>query len=500
MLARGQEDVQPVITRSSLELNFAQSLWFNSSNAAGMALNPLRNYNILSAQYENTAGDYNLQQEGDRNRSMGFSTNGALQLGKFFLWGAFHFADNYVTGATYNTNRYEPQADMPYYVADPNKSDWKKQCYDMMLKVALPVWKEHLMAGFEVQYTTKRAAKQLDPRSTVYGYGIVVKPSVVMKITNRQHAGISLWYRNTFDRNNFTNSLTYHSEPVYIMKGLGNYAPGVVGPGGIGIFYYPGNLYGGGLQYGISTNRNALLLDITGVKQKTEAFENPTKPQRQGTADNTTLQGTLQLIRSGNMTHKMTAEATLSNTDGVEYVQEYDSRYEANRWVTIAQYVKSRYRSIQASMKYDLYVGTRYDYSWKAGLKTCYIDRQDKYLSPRSTFNVQNNYTELSAVKNLTVGTSSKILVGWNFGYNLNLGGEYLYGGTETDAPPVTDFYPRDLACLTANYWSAGCELMWSYTLEVRSSIHLYLSGQWQNPDNISSGRLFVKAGMSYIF
>lgn len=501
MLVRGQEDVQPVITRGRLELNFAQSLWFNSSNAAGMALNPLRNYNILSAQYENASGEYKLQQEGDKNRNVNFNTHGALQIDKLFLWGDFRFSDNYVTGATYNTNRYEPSADMPYYVADPNKSDWKRQYYDMTLKAALPLWRERWTAGLEVHYTTRRAAKQLDPRSTVNSYSIEVQPSAVVRLAPNRHIGFSLRYRNAFERNNFTNSLSYHSEQVYIMKGLGNYATGVVGgTGGIGVFYYPGNLYGGGLQYGASANRDALLLDVTGVKRKTEAFENPAKPQRRGTADNTTLQGTLQLIRSGIMTHKMTVRAALSTTDGVEYVQEYDNRYEVNRWITIAQYVKSRYRSLQASLKYDLFVGTQYDYSWKAGLKTHYIDRQDEYLSPRSTFNVQNNYTELSAVKSLNAGASSKILAGLNLGYNLNLGGEYLYGGTETDAPPVTDFYPRDLACLTANYWSAGCELTWSYTLKARSSIHLNLSGQWQNPDNLSSGRSLIKAGASYIF
>jgi hypothetical protein len=484
-----------------MELSLAQSLWFNSSNAAGMALNPLHNYNILSAQYENASGEYKLQQEGDKNRSTNFNTNGALQLGKFFLWGDFSFSDNYVTGATYNTNRYEPLNDMPYYVADPNKSDWKRQYYDMTVKAARSLWRERLTAGLEMHYTTRRAAKQLDPRSTVHSYGIEVKPSVTAKITGNQHVGINLCYRNAFDRNNFTNSLSYHSEQVYIMKGLANYSPGVVGGiGGINVFYYPCNRYGGGLQYGITGNNKALLLDVICAMQKTEVFESPAKPQRRGTADNTTLQGTLQLIRNGNTTHKITAKAALSTTDGIEYVQEYDSRYEVNRWITIAQYVKSQYRSIQASLKYDLFIGTRNDYSWKAGLKTRYIDRQDEYLSPHSAFNVKNNYAEVSVAKNLATGTSSKILAGLNLGYNLNMGGEYLYGGTEVDALPVTDFYPRDLAFLTADYWQAGCEIAWSLTLNAKSSINLYLCGQWQNPNNISSKRSLIKAGVFYIF
>jgi hypothetical protein len=497
----GQEAAQPVTGYSGMELNYAQSLWFHSSNAAGMAFTPLRNYNILSARYENTSGDYKRPQEGDRHRSMGFNTNGALHLGKFFLWGDFTFSDNHVTGATYNTNRYDPTADIPYYVADPNKSDWKRQYYDMALKAALPMRNERLAVGIELHYTTRRAAKQLDPRSTVHGYGITVKPSITAKITGSQHAGVSLWYRNTFDRNNFTNSLTYHSEPVYIMKGLGEYSPDVVGgSGGIGVFYYPANQYGAGLQYGMTGNNKALLLDITCATEKTEAFETPSKPRRRGTADNTTIAGKLQLLRQGNITHKIIVEAAYAATDGIEYVQEYDSRYEVNQWITIAEYVKSAYSRFRASLAYDLFVGSRYDYSWKAGIKALYSRRQDEYLAPRSVFNTQNSYAELSAAKNFALGASSKILFGLQIGYNLNMGGEYRYGGPEAASLLVTDFYAKDLTYLTTDYVKTGGTLNWSYLLKAKTSIHLSLDGQWLKPASNTSDRFFISATVAYLF
>ncbi|MDR0694232.1 MAG: hypothetical protein LBF81_02905 [Prevotellaceae bacterium] len=497
----GQGAAQPVTGYSGMELNYAQSLWFHTSNAAGIAVTPLRDYNILSAQYATVAGGYKLQQEGDRNRSMNFNTNGALLLGKFFLWGDFTFSDSHVTGATFNTNRYEPTSDMPYYVADANKSDWKKQYYDMALKAALPVWKDRLVLGAEVHYTAKRAAKQLDPRATVHGYGILIKPSVVAKIANRHHAGASLWYQNTFDRNTFTNSLTYHNEEVYIMKGLGNYSPGVVGgTGGIGVFYYPGNQYGGGLQYGITGNNKALLLDITCATEKIEVFETPTKPRRRGATGNTTIAAKLQLIRSGNYTHKITADAGQSATDGIEYVQEYDSRYEVNRWVTIAEYVKSTYKRLWASLQYDLFMGNRYDYAWKAGIKTRYSSRQDEYLAPRSVFNAQNSYTELSAAKNLVVGAPVKILFGLQLGYNLSMGGEYAYSSAEATSVLVTDFYPQDLSYLTSHYGIIGGSIDASFLIKSPSSINLHLGGQWLKPAGSGSCRFYLNAEVAYIF
>jgi hypothetical protein len=497
----GQEAAQPVNTRSGMELNAAQALWFHTSNAAGMALTPLRNYNILSAQYAAAAGDYKLQQEGDRDRSMRFNTNGALLLGKFYLWGDFTFSDSHVTGTTYNTNRYEPSPGMPYYVADPNKSDWKRQYYDMSLKAALPLLNGRLAAGMEIRYTAKRAAKQLDPRATVHAYELFVKPSLTVKITSRQHAGVSLWYGNAFDRNTFTNSLSYHNEQVYIMKGLGNYSPGIVGgTGSIGAFYYPENRYGAGLQYSFSGNGKALLLDVTYAIDKTEAFETPSKPRRRGTADNTTIAASLQLLKYGDCTHKITIDAGRSATDGIEYVQEYDGSYEVNRWVTIAEYVKSTYRALWASLRYDLYTGARYDYTWRAGLEARYSNREDEYLAPRSLFNAQNAYAGLSGARNFALGASANVLLALQLGYNLNMGGEYLYAGTEAATLPVTDFYPKDLAYLTAHYGSIGGSVNGSFILKSQSSINLQLKGQWIKPAGTPSGRFLMKAEVAYIF
>jgi hypothetical protein len=496
----GQEAAQPVISYSGVELSYVRSLWFHTSNAAGMAVTPLRSYNILSAQYATAAGGYKLQQEGDRSRSMGLNTQGALQLGKFFLWGNFTFSDDHVTGATYNTNRYEPTPDMPYYVADPNKSDWKRQCYDMAMKAALPVWNERLIVGAEVHYTVKRAAKQLDPRATVHGYGITVKPSVVAKIGSSQHVGLNFLYQNAFDRNTFTNSLTYHSEKVYIMKGLGSYSPDVVSASGIGVFYYPGNQYGGGLQYGITGNDNALLLDATYATEKIEVFESPSKPRRRGATDNTTIAAKLQLIRSESYTHKITADAGQSATDGIEYVQEYDSQYEVNQWITVAEYVKSKYRRLWASLQYDMFVGSQHGYLWKIGARTLYGSRQDEYLAPRSVFNARNSYTELSAAKNFATGVSSNLLFGLQFGYNLNMGGEYLYNGAEPASLLITDFYPKDLNFLTRHYGCIGGSLSWSLAVKPNSSINFNMAGQWVKPTDAASDRLLIRAEAAYIF
>jgi hypothetical protein len=496
----GQEE-KPVATYDALEGNRAQSLWFASSNAAGMAITPLYEYNLLEAQYNVASGHYKLQQQGDRERKVGMNVDGALQLGKFFLWGNFTFSDDYTTGSSYNTNRYESQPDMPYYVADTVKSDWKKQYYDMTCKVAFPLTGRIVLGG-EIRYITRKAAKQLDPRSVLHNYAIELKPALIFSLNDRSHLGLNFLYQNTFDRNTFTNSLSDNSERVYIMKGLGNYSTGVIGGlASISPFYYPSDQYGAGLQYDATGTLGRLLAEITYTRQRTDAFEAPTKPRRRGATQKTEYEGYLQWLKPGVITHKATLHARYSSTDGIEYLQEYNSQFDINQWITIAQYVKSAYSDRQLSLRYDLYSGTPTDYSWKTGVNANYTHREDEYFSPQSLFNARNIYTETFAARRFLFGPTTTFHAGLNVGYRLNLDGEYLYNVPEPTSPIVQDFFTKDLEYLTTNYLQAGCNLYLSLALPSDASVNFKMQWQWINPsDNAVGDRHVAAAGIAYLF
>jgi hypothetical protein len=497
----GQEEAQFVSTRSALEWNRSQSLWFHSANAAGLAFQPLRNYNIVSAAYSHASGGYKQQQEGDKTRSIAFNTNGALQLGKAALWGDFSFSDDFVTGSTYNTNRYDPAHDMPYFIADANKSDWKKQYYDMGLKASVPLCNRFAL-GVHVRYTSQQAAKQLDPRSVVSGYAVSVAPSLLWQLTDRHNIGVSGLYRNSFDRNTFTNSLSRDDQRVYIMKGLGNYATGVVGgSNGLQPFYYPGNRYGGGVQYGYTGDHSSLLIDLNYAGEKIDVFETPTKPRRRGTTNKRTMDETLQWLHTkGALSHKIAIGWHQANTDGTEYIQEYNSAYEINQWITLAEYIKSSYSFQKLSLRYDLYKGTDKDYAWRAGINAQYTSLQDEYIAPNAVFGARNAYAELSAKKNLPLGASN-FLVGMNLGYNRNIDGAYVYTGDNRESLLVTDFYAKDIACLSADYLQAGARVDWSLPIKGKSAVNVGVDWQWTKPATAEAGdRTFIGADLAYIF
>jgi len=499
--AYGQANEGIITNRSAMEVNFAQSLWANSSNAAGLVFNPLYRYNIVSGFLDYEKGDYKLQQSGDSQRRFGFNTNGALRLGKMALWGDFTFSDNHITGATYNTNLNNPRPDMPFYIADPNKSDWRRQSYDMAVKAAFPIG-DQLSFGVEINYLTMKGAKQLDPRGTVLSYFIDVHPSFVYKIGDNHYAGVRFQYNNSFDRTSFRNSLSFGSQQIFIMRGLGNFTRGMVGGSGgnIGVFYYNGNGWGGGLQYGFMGDHTDVLFDLSYDRRMIETFETPTAPRQRGDADNTTLSGNVQLLRKGSVTHKATLHLVHSATDGIEYVQEYVPDYGLFPWLTVAKYIKSTYKQLSVSLQYDAFIGTHTDYDWKLGLNAAFSDQQDEYILPYSEFNARGFSTGFHAGKNFTLCSSSKLLLGVNCGYRKNLDGNYSYNGMDSESVIVTDFYAKDLAFHTADTWQTGCNLDFSFVLKSISSINAGLRWNMVHAPSLSENRNMITASFAYIF
>ena len=497
--AFGQADEQNITSNSALELNHARSLWANSSNAAGLAFLPLQDYNKVSAYYNYETGNYKLQQEGDNFRSFGFNTNGAFRIGKIALWGNFTFADEYVTGSLYNTSRNELSSDMPFFVSDCFKSNWRRQYYEMDVKAAFPLG-EKLTLGVELGYMVKQGAKQRDPRVTAVSYKIDVKPSLVFKINDMHHIGANFRYYDSFDRDGFSTSITYSHYELYIMGGFGNYFPtSIGGTGGIDPFYYNGSGLGGGLQYGFSNDKTAFLLDLTCNRRLIETFETPNKPQRRGDADNTTFGGKLQLLFKGATTHKFNLQVTSSATDGIEYLQKYVPEYLINSWVTIAKYIKSTYKQTDLSFQYDVFGGAATDYSWKAGAEALYNNRQDEYILPHSEFNVKNAYIGLHAGKNFFMKNGSKFFAGLNAGRKSNISGNYAFNVPEPNHELITGFFMKDFAYLMDNYWTVGLKLDLSIVLKAKSSFNIDLGWKLLSSQTLDNRNYFT-ASVAYIF
>lgn len=496
--AGAQNIVAKISDKAARERNFAQTLWFNSNNAAGMALKPLDKYNNLSLNYLYNEGLFKFMQEGERESNVAFKTDGALKLGKIALWGDFSFHNIAVDSTLYHTINYDPREDdMPYYVADPNKSYWRKQAYDMEMKVATPFFWDRLSLGAHLVYSTKLSAKQIDPRSEGYKYFIIVKPSALYKI-GRHSIGVSALYKNMFERIVLVNSDTQTNQRVFVLKGLGNFSSGIVGGnGGINPFYYKCNRYGGALQYGFSGNME-LVTDLGAEFQLNNVFQQPTNPQRMGSTSQIYIFGHFQTLFGKDKANKLELDIFHRSTDGTEYVSRWDNI--VNGWVITNSDVRSNYTLQMATLGYNRFIGTAPSYKWRLGGNAVFSNRSDEYFIPNSTLTAMNIYGELFAKKNFEI-KHSNILLGVKGGYNYNLSGEYKYRGTCSDAATVTHWYKNDVIIMTSDFAKVGCDIDFSLRINKKTSLLIGGTLEWLLPLGVKGKeRLISNLSLGMIF
>ena len=96
-----------VVRQPEIEMNLSRSLWFHSSNVAGMSIAPLTRYSIVDFGYNGENGDFKMSQQGDKVGTVGFNTNGSATVGKTYLWGNFDYKNIVEDGTKYITNLYD---------------------------------------------------------------------------------------------------------------------------------------------------------------------------------------------------------------------------------------------------------------------------------------------------------------------------------------------------------------------------------------------------------
>ncbi len=447
---------------SKMELTKAKSLWFNSNNAAGLFVTPLNNFNEVSLNYSLNSGNFKMQQQGDKESNISFNTNGAYRMGDYSLWGNFSFNNQTINDSRFNTTMCSPLRDMPYIVADPVLSKWKQQSYELNFKGASPIYWDLISFGLSADYFANTGAKQNDPRSTNYNYNISVKPGLMFSIAKKHNIGLNFIYNNGFERTVPTNSNNQEDQQVFIMKGLGNYTPGVVGgKGGISTFFYKANLVGGAIQYGIN-GKFSLLAEGRYHYKVEDAYQTTSKPERMGTVVQKYINAKLQLMLDGTYTNKLSIAYSDKSSDGIEYVQVIDKSADVQNWVTLAKYIRSNYRLKQANLQYDIFKSRDKGYSWRAGIVGDYSDRLDQYYLPSSTLKAKNIFYGAFAKKDFSLCLKSNLLVGLNLGYNSNISGEYVYNGADPKSIIVQELFIKDAAFLTSSFLKAGAELNFS--------------------------------------
>ena len=459
-------DLKPK-TAEAVTMMERSALWFSTSNAAALAVDTLAQYGTLEMRYNGGSGDLRKQQTAQSFNDVSFYTDGAAKIGGFRLWGDFEFQNNFEKGSRYNTILYEVFEDMPYYAVDTAASGWTKQAYLMSAKVSSPVLWDHVSFGLGVRYDTKVGAKQKDPRCEVYKYDVSVFPSVAA-VFGSNTVGLYGVYTHGFERSVPGNENYRKSQMVFLSKGLGEGILTKVGDNdGLKTCYYKANTFGGGLQYGYKGGFN-LLADLGFTMTKQVGEQNPMLPKSLGNIERINVTADVRAEFGSERQHSVGLQGLLRSTNGIELLQSLSTEAFNQSWVTIGENAMTLFNYVDAGLSYDFFGGRNAatGYSWNAGADLAFTMRDYSYSLPEATLDASSLLATVRGAKQLTFSETT-LLLGAKAGYNVGLGGEYIYNnGTKTQW--LQDFYRSDLVFFTDSYLIAGLTVGSSFPLGSR--------------------------------
>lgn len=497
-----QDGAGASVTPLSIELQKAKALWFNSANVAGMALDNMGYFSSLNLGYISKSGNFKLKSQGENERYINVNTEGGVKLGGGYVWGNFEYDNQRINSSSFNTNTIDPNRGVPFYIVDPNISDWNRQSYTMSFKVAsAPIW-DRVVFGAYAKYHTMKGAKQVDPRSEVDFYSIDIAPSAIVRFGNHV-VGINGVYQNINQESPTSNSNNQQDQPVYVVKGLGNFYTAVVGGlQSIGRFTYSGNKVGGGLQYAYSYDKYKALLSGNYTYRVEDVQSNPTKPKREGSVAESILWGQIQITREGDNLHKLEINYTDAKIDGIEFVQVLDRTFEVQQWVTQYSSVRSKFSMKEFKAVYDLYFGAANEYKWKAGLIGKYSVQDDKYILPYSNMYIENMAFGANVKGNFNLSKRSSLLAGADFLYNYNMESDYNYNGPDAESVVITQFMTPEFLYRASDYYKIGAEA--SYMTRIGSAaktgLSFKLSCDYYKPKEGDDSRVIAGVSLGFTF
>ena len=433
--------------RSWTGLNETTTLWASSNNAAGLAFAPYKEYNTLRAVYDWQNGDWRPMQTGTTVSDIQFDTHGAKQIGRIQLWGRFSYDNVNDRGSSFNTLLYNPFDErFMYTAADTVSGQWKKQCYDMQVKAALPLG-EHFSTGIDINYIDRIAASQIDPRAESYNYSVVVKPGIVWK-AGSSLIGFNGLYSNTFERSTPSISNSQEIQKVFLLRGLGNWVGEQVGSGGLSTMYFRCNTWGAALQYALQKDWQ-LHAELSYQNHSTRTTESATQPKPHGNTLQHRAELNIAALWGERFLHKLTLDASLARTSGTEITALWNTA--GGEWEIMSELNQCHLGSACADLLYDCYIKDEHAYKMhlRGGLGTELV--RDSYASPYSEFRYSLLSATIAAEYKFHIGKGT-LLAGSTVKAFKNLGdSRYSYNGHRAGTAPVRDLYPHNLAVRSAD-------------------------------------------------
>lgn len=457
-------------TPASIERLKVENLHFShSKNASGIQLDSIDYYSQVMLGLDREKGSLKRVQEGADNTSYGFSTDGGGRIAGLhgtYVWGRFSYTREKLGDAEYNATLFDPLRGTPFYLADPNKSDWINQLFDMEVKAATPVLWRRLILGVGLAYQNGQAAKQLDPRPLTSLSKFEINPGLTLLLGRKHAFGAYYRYYSRREDGAAVNSVTLVNQTVYVMNFPGFFINAEIGSlNADNQRIYNANCMGFGGEYTFRTKGIHLLVSGNYAQEVEDVTDSYSIPKMVGTTVDERYSAALNAHFTLSPANALLFNLSYDrrSIDGIQYVQEYDNSFEVAKWIIKAKNIRSNAASshLRGSLQYmRTTVPGAYDWTLGLGFES---ERTDNiYYFPRSTQQVDNLLLNLFARKNFRIGTRHAILAGAHAALKTNSGSAIDYNGYKADTECYTDFTLRDFYSLGTGYASYGGEVTYS--------------------------------------
>jgi hypothetical protein len=476
----------------------------STNNASGLSYGTMKSYSDVNLTYNFLKGDFRRAQQANLSNNYLFSAEGAITMNKYYLIGGFNFKESFEKDLHY-TSILDSYRGTPYIIADSTGGNWKKQTYDMWVKIASPVYFSLISFGLDGKLAVGRGAKNIDPRPQANSNSIQVAPSFTLN--KRNHSlGADFTYRRFRENSNIILYDTGNPQKIYLLKGMGQYTYDVFSTNERER-KYSGDGFGGGAQYGYQSEQIKIFLDGTyeNYVEDVNDIEN-NKPRQRGRLYETNWAGNLHVdIYNKRKTIKQTLLAGYNDTkrSGREIIQVFNSSSEVNAWVTDSE---APCRSVTSQKEwnagYNLYLldKTETSYKWRFSLNGNLNDYSDEYAVMNSFLKFKSSTVSVNALRNFNIKESHLLQVGLGGSYRSTWNKKFEYTPRETaDKTIENGLVNNDASILTQNYYQLQANVLYGCNLSNKTCLYVKGSYTYLETEN-KLNRNIVSASVGYNF
>ncbi|MGJ1318935.1 DUF6850 family outer membrane beta-barrel protein [Sphingobacterium spiritivorum] len=455
----------------------AKEVWSKSPNAA------LLRYTILPAEGETQLGAY--YQAGDlrhpfsakESQGINFSTSRYQRLKEWTYYGQFDFRTTKDKQMNMTAHT-DPYRDNPYQLMDSLSGDWKKQHYDLRLKIASPGFADDRMnAGLDVQYNLKTGARQKDPRSLDNSSTLNLSPALIYKLSERQLLGLTGIYNFYKEEVEIRTIGNYQQHYLYRLLGAGEYQMSI--PYIMIAGYnrtYRGHSFGGAVDY--VYNADHIKWSTTaGYRSGYEnAIDGTTYLQQAGKHRYQQYQASSYLDwKKGKYAHQVGLEWLLKDMENTEYhqIQNADTKVYETVYSSVMSTMLRNKSTLSYLISHDSRAGLT---DWWLKTAVSYHSLDNRYANPQNKQIVDKLNVAVSFDKTYAKENRKGFAFQLSSAYDLLLSDELLY----TDKSYSTNFVAKNVFIpahqfYSVNTWTNSANVKYTFGAFGKKSNQLYI-------------------------